>query len=535
MSKAEPWGQTTERLPTVTRPSGPGRPLLVVLAVALGVLVLASTGVSYYSSSYDGRVYPGATALGVDLSGKTREQARQALLDRASQYLSSPLTLRQGARTWSVEPGDLGLELDVEHMVQLAYSHGRAGSSWQQWRERAPLVHTDTTVRPRYVLDRSRIKAYITTVARDIKRKPVDSKLSLRADGVFLATQQVPGAELDVASASDQLYSIVSHLRKDELLLPVRSVEPARTRDEWRDPGSLQAVGAARPAFLTLGERRWTLTPDQLAGTVVAEAGRGPVVGRFDQQALELLLDRVGADVQRQPVDAALGVSDARAVVAQERPGKKLDTRPTLKALLAALSGSRSAAVVTEPVPANLTVADLAPAKRKLDTLLSADLSITYAKQRWVVPRATIASWVRIKEDRRAHSAQVAVSAADVRRYVLHLAPEVYQPPVDASLSVERGKVLLSKERPGRRVAVEATVRGLVSALNGNHSGVLAMQTVPVRLTAADLSGAKARLDTLLASPITLRFEDKTWTAPQSTLGAWAVVKPDPDHRTATV
>src|SRR6266496_4279876 len=70
----------------------------VILAIGMGVFVL-------YASQ---RILPGVSAAGVPLGSLTADEA-SALLEASW----AQITIRDGSRTWSVQPARLGLTLDA--------------------------------------------------------------------------------------------------------------------------------------------------------------------------------------------------------------------------------------------------------------------------------------------------------------------------------------------------------------------------------------------------------------------------------------
>jgi len=146
-----------------------------------------------------------------------------------------------------------------------------------------------------------------------------------------------------------------------------------------------------------------------------------------------------------------------------------------------------------------------------------------------------LGGWIEVTLNRRTRSATVTIKPEPVRNFLTQLAPQVYVNPVQASLSVRNGKSVLVNESVGKRLDVNTTAIAIYQALYGGHTTKLSMSSVPYQLTAADLAPARRRLDTLLAGPITLKLDGRTWTIPVATLGSWAIIAEDRRTRIATV
>lgn len=535
LSKVEPWSQATQPMQNIRgRAFQGGKRPLIVLSVLLAVLGLTAAGLAFYSSTYNGRIYRGVSVMGVDVSGQTPAQAREALLAHSARYADSPLTLTQQDLTWNVTPRELGLELDVDPLVQQAYTQGRSGSLLDKWSQRVPVVGASTDIQGRYILDRGKIESYVQGLTGDVARKPVDSALSLNASGELVATQERAGQQLDTDAAVIQLQNVVNQLEQDEVALPVLVVPPSQTREEWRDAQALGAAIATQPLQLRFKDQEWTLSPSQLRKAIVAEEG-GEVVGRFDTAKMERLLAPVAADIKRKPVDASLKIKEGAAVLSADKAGQRLNAVATMHAVYTALSEDGPATVVAEAVPVKLTAADLAPAKKQLDTMLGSPLTLTHGASTWAADPETVATWVNLDVDPNRRSASVKLSNWRIKKYLGPIGDEMRREPVDARLEIENGEPLLVREVPGEMLNPDATAQSVAAALSGSHRTALSTTILPAQVTADDLQPAKQRLDALLASPVQLSFQDNTWSVTPEMLGDWTQIEVDAEKRAASV
>lgn len=528
MSKAEWWSQRTERVPAIRarRPGLPrGRGPLVALGVAL-VLVLAAGGLALYSSGHDGRIYRGVRVMGVDVSGQTPAQARATLLSAAARYGDAPLTVRQGAQEWRVAPRALGLSLQVDPLVREAYAQGRSGSGPEQLWRRTALAGAPAEIAPRYRIDRNALQRYVRSLEAPIARAPIDSQLSLRADGSLVASAERAGQKLDAGTAVRRLGEHIGGLRSEAVELPVLPVAPGRVREDWRDAVVLRRAMASDPVRVRFGDETWSLRPRALAGAV-EEADGGEVVGRFDAAAMEKLLAPVAAGVYRDPVDATLAIRDARPVLTPERPGEELDPARTLTAIYSALPAGETARVATRPVPVAVRAADLEPARRELAAMLGSPLVLRHGEREWTARPGLLARWVALSVDRESRSATIRLRESRMRDYLTAVREDVLRQPRDARLEVRDARPVLVPDLAGEKLDTAGTLRSLTAALSGSHEARVSVTVLPVRVTAADLQPAKRRLDALLSTPVTLRFEDETWQVTPERLAAWTRITVD--------
>src|SRR5512136_1309597 len=85
----------------------------VVTAVLAAIMALV-----LFEASYVGKIFPGVQMWGLDLGGMRPDEAALALEARFPYPNQPMITLRDGDRTWSVRPAELGLQLDSAGIAQ---------------------------------------------------------------------------------------------------------------------------------------------------------------------------------------------------------------------------------------------------------------------------------------------------------------------------------------------------------------------------------------------------------------------------------
>src|SRR5205085_6804518 len=93
------------RLPRLARP-----PVwLVVVLTSVAVVIAATAAASYaYDRATHGRILPGVTVAGVDVSGMTRAEALRAIAPAVRTELGRTVRISAGDRHWSRTLAELG-------------------------------------------------------------------------------------------------------------------------------------------------------------------------------------------------------------------------------------------------------------------------------------------------------------------------------------------------------------------------------------------------------------------------------------------
>ena len=278
--------QNSAQFPTISNRRPPAGEAAVPLTVWLARLLLASGFMTIvvgavalmvlagYALSYRGVIYPGVSAWGVDLAGKTPSEAAAAL-SSAFDYPSTPaFVLRDNGpnpRIWAATPAQLGVTFDLPASVGAAYEIGRSGNVlvdaarvFQSW-------YGGVQVSPIVKYDEQQTLVFLNNVAQEVF-VPV-SEATLNAEGTTVTTTpgQI-GRQLDVLATFAQLREPLLGLRTADV--PLVFIETP--------PLVLDASAQAAQAQAILRE------PLTLVVENPAEGDPGPLV--IDQATLGAML-----------------------------------------------------------------------------------------------------------------------------------------------------------------------------------------------------------------------------------------------------
>lgn len=335
--------------------------LLQSLAVMASVIALGALTffivLGIFQGMYANRIYPGVTFWGVELGSQTRAEARDRMTQRFIYPQAGTITLRDGGRSWTLTPGQLGLRFDVDATVEQAYSIGRTG----QW---LPDIQTqfDTwyeggaDIRPVVVFNRTQAERALRQIAAEIDRPPVEATLDVRGTEVIVTPGEF-GRTVDVEATLAVLeQSLTSLTNFDQALVVV----------EYR-PNILDASAQAdlarrilsqpleiRPGTDLNDPQVWTFAPETLGQmltfrpTTGADGSVTYSVGIDDVQ-LRGFLESIAPQVARTPENARFIFNDETRQLEIIRPaviGRSLNIEASIEIINTTLAqGGHQAAL----------------------------------------------------------------------------------------------------------------------------------------------------------------------------------------------
>lgn len=319
--------------------------ILATIGLCVGVsgLALASRA---YSQHYVGRIYPGVSVYGVDLSGLTVDQAAATLQSALPDPAELPLMLRDGEHAWSRSWADLGLHFDPLATARLAYQVGRDGTPDQRYAAQLQALIAGWPLSPVVVLpDPGQATAALEALAPEVAIPPVDASLLIQPDGVTPVPARA-GRELDVEATVAVLAHAVG-VGPEGLVMELltRPVAPA-----INNPGPAQAQAEtllARPFTLTADDpltgfsATWEVEPETVAEWLIAQPVRDENGARLvltvQEEAVRAYLEGLGGQLTGDETPPRFG---------GDGEGIALDVGGTLSAVRAAVEAGESQAAI---------------------------------------------------------------------------------------------------------------------------------------------------------------------------------------------
>ncbi len=322
-------------------------PLAQLLAALLGgtalfllIVVLWTVGYQIY---YAGRIFPGVSVAGVNLSGMTLDDATLRLSQTLTYPYTGQVVLRDKDRLWVASPAELGMVFDVSATARAAYLVGRSGglfgSLGGQWRARMRGM----SVQPVVLFDQRVAYAYLQRLASEIDRPTIEATLRVEGTRVIAQAGQT-GRHLDVDTTLAYLIAQVQSFRDGEVPLIVVE-EPPQVLDVSAQAETARRILSA-PLTLTMPEAEkgdpgpWTVDIPTLAGMIeiekVHDEGTSEIRVTLNAQTLQPLLEEIAEQIARQPENARFIFNDETRQLELIRPaviGRSLNIPATLEAI----------------------------------------------------------------------------------------------------------------------------------------------------------------------------------------------------------
>jgi vancomycin resistance protein YoaR len=365
---------------TAYRSRPPATPYQIVAALAAGLVLFFGAVIVWtlgYQLLYAGRIFPGVSVAGVDLSGLSPNEAALKLSQTLSYPITGKILFRDGESLWIASPAELGMVFDPSSSALAAYRLGRQGGLFGALAGQVQARGDGADVAPVVIFDQRVAYTYLQNIASQVDRPVVEASLRLEGTNVIAQPGQV-GRLLNLDATLIYLGGQLQSFRDGEVPLVIQEAAPIIL------DVSAQADAARRilsqPLTLVIPNYRqgdpgpWTydvpVVANMIAVSRVDNGGMSEVRVGLDPAALRLTLNDLKPFVDRPSANARFVFNDSTAqleVIEASRIGRLMDVEASIVAINdALLRGEHTIA---------LSIAEQQPAVP--DTATASELGIT--------------------------------------------------------------------------------------------------------------------------------------------------------------
>jgi vancomycin resistance protein YoaR len=310
----------------------------------------------FYDMRYSGRIYPGVSVAGIDLSGLEPSQAIALLEEQIVFPQQGKIVFQDGEKLWVARPSDLGLSVDVRENVKTAYYLGRSGNPFARLGGKIGAWYSGRDLAPLLVYDQRAAYQFISDIAAEIDQPIIEASLALQGAQVLEVPGQI-GREVDIEANMTLLSEQISSLTDGLIPLKIEETQPVVV-DVSQEAEQARQILSAPLMLLAPDEVQedlgpWAIPPEQLAGKLsfeLVESSDGYHYDvRLDEDAMYTYLNALSPDVDRQSRNARFIFNDDTRLLEVIQPaviGRSIDIYSTIQEIDKQLiSGEHSASL----------------------------------------------------------------------------------------------------------------------------------------------------------------------------------------------
>ena len=296
-----------------------------------------------FNLAYQGKIFPGISMAGIDLSGMTLDQAILTIQKQIAYADNGEIVLQDGKQIWRFHPSELGFQIDAQRSAIAAYNLGRQGGLINRFRAIGRAIRKDGYISPLMIYDERIAQAVLVNIAQQINTPMMEATLKINGKQVEAVPGKV-GRTLDIQASLQSIQSQILTLTDGIVPLVVQEQSPD-ILDASQQAEIARSI-LSSPLILQIPERSdsdppdWQIQPEELARMVVIqrvnEADKVTYQVGLRTASLESLLQKIAKQIDRQPQNARFIFNDDTRQLELIQPalvGRTLDVTTTLQTI----------------------------------------------------------------------------------------------------------------------------------------------------------------------------------------------------------
>jgi len=312
----------------------------------LGLVLLVSASLFLYQRAYAGKIYPGVSVAGINLSGKTKAQAKALLDTKISNIQQKELILKAGDKEVPVKVADTGLSYDTDKTVSSAYAIGRNNKFLIQLWESARALVKKSAIAPSTIIDQDKFKAFSDANLPNLNQEAINAELKIE-NGVISTVTEAAGQSVDTVDLADKILELASRddsAQSFAITLKVTPVNPSILTANLGTARQYAESIMAKTVTLTYEGQTYRPSKADIGNWIYFSVANGQYVGGLNDNAIKAYLTKIAKNFEIQKVDTKINASNG-AVLEPGRNGKYLEKNRALSSIKTQLQSQNSVTV----------------------------------------------------------------------------------------------------------------------------------------------------------------------------------------------
>ncbi len=349
-------------------------------AIFCSLIILIIIGISFFifQKIYALAIYPRVYCChGLNLGGVSLEQAETLLKVFVEKIEIEGFSFR--VRTDSEEKQaviysnlialadpDLSRSLvyfDVAAMTEEAFRVGRGGNFFKEIYEITSVLAKGRNIDPVIKVDETEIKRVLKENFGSLEKPAENAGLTISDDKLIL-TNEKPGFILDYKEAVEELKNNLISFKNKEIQIPIiQQPSPIKAQDSLVVLNQAQEIYDFAPYTLFYQNRKWRLTPEQIAQWFkIGRDELGQVSLTFNREGVSDYLQDIAKQVNIEPVERRLTMDNGRVTEFQTgQPGLLLNFEKSADNIIQGiLNKTKEVDLVVEKIDPNPFPEDIA-------------------------------------------------------------------------------------------------------------------------------------------------------------------------------
>lgn len=171
--------------------------IFYIMLLMLIVVLFAGSFIIFHTILNQNVITKGVFVNGIDLSGLTKEKALTKLQSNLQKFDNIDVSFKYNQKEYIMSKDYINISYDKNKMINEAYAIGKSGNILKRLQEIYKISKNGVFLKYKPNVDYEKINGFVSNIAKDIDRKPIDAKISIN-NGKVNITNDVSGQKVDI-------------------------------------------------------------------------------------------------------------------------------------------------------------------------------------------------------------------------------------------------------------------------------------------------------------------------------------------------
>ena len=263
-----------------------------VIFSVLGLAILLSSLLLYYQNAYAGRIYRNVHVENIDLSGKSKTQAKFLIQKFYDSISSQEVVLKSEDKEVKTTLADTGFAIDIDQVVNNCYKVGRNQNFLDQLYVLSKSIVVDEEVSLTPVVNDDKYKEFLAIAVAQLEEQPQDASIAIQ-DGVVVETKEKNGKSIETNNLVQEIISYYASHNTGALLLSSITMPSSVKAADFTDAKNYANDILSRQITFTYQSNNFTPTRSEIGLWINFENKDGRITASLNETNMMAYLNKI--------------------------------------------------------------------------------------------------------------------------------------------------------------------------------------------------------------------------------------------------
>lgn len=306
----------------------------------MGLCVIVASLLFGYQVAYASKIYHNIEVAGIDLSGKTKSEAKNLLTEKYAQILNTEFSIKSGDKEVKAKLSDTGLTINIDQTIDEAYNTGRGNKFFRQLVSSARTLFGKQALGVAPIIDQEKYNDFIKIAVLQFNTEPQNASLAVE-QGQINEVAEKSGTVVNITNLDQQILGLINENSAKEVTLNSETVTPAVKIADFTEAKNYANGILGKTFTFTYEDKSYSPTKVEIGNWIKFTTAEGKTTGSVSRDAVSAYINKVAKNFEVIKKDKKINATD-NSVIEEGQEGKLVDKNAALALVFSQVNSSNS-------------------------------------------------------------------------------------------------------------------------------------------------------------------------------------------------